>query len=81
MTTNAFSHEIEDKIIKLMEPYGPLVESVVSSVGEGTVDPNIPSAFGQKDTPNKARFTINFQEFQFRTVFLLLKLWMRFEKV
>ena len=81
MTTNAFSHEIEDKVIKLMEPYGPLVESVVSSVGEGTADPNDPSAFGQKDTPNKARLTINFQEFQFREVFLLLKLWMRFEKV
>ena len=66
MTTNAFSYEIEDKVIKLMEPYGPLVESVVSSVGEGTADPNDPSAFGQKDTPNKARLTINFQEFQFR---------------
>jgi multidrug efflux pump subunit AcrB len=65
-TTNAFSQKIEDKVIKLMEPYGALVESVVSSVGEGTADPNDPSAFGQKDTPNKARLTINFQEFQFR---------------
>ena len=65
-TTNSFSQKIEDKVIKLMEPYGALVESVVSSVGEGTADPNDPSAFGQKDTPNKARLTINFQEFQFR---------------
>jgi multidrug efflux pump len=65
-TTNTFSQKIEDKVIKLMEPYGALVESVVSSVGEGTADPNDPSAFGQKDTPNKARLTINFQEFQFR---------------
>jgi len=65
-TTNSFSQNIEDKVIKLMEPYGALVESVVSSVGEGTADPNDPSAFGQKDTPNKARLTINFQEFQFR---------------
>ena len=65
-TTNSFSHKIEDKIIELMEPYGSLIESIVSSVGEGTSDPNDPSAFGQKDTPNKARLTINFQEFQFR---------------
>jgi len=65
-TTNDFTEAIETDIIKLMEPYEAIVESVVANVGQGTADPNDPSAFGQKDTPNKARITVNFVEFKFR---------------
>lgn len=65
-TTNVFSQEIEDKVLKLIKPYEDIVESVVANVGQGTSDPNDPSAFGQSDTPNKARITVNFVEFKER---------------
>ena len=65
-TTNEFSKEIEDIVIDIVEPYEYMVESVIANVGEGTSDPNDPSAFGQQDTPNKARITVNFSEFKER---------------
>ncbi len=65
-TTNEFTREIENRIIKLVKPYEPIVESIIANVGQGTADPQDPSAFGQQDTPNKARITINFVEYQYR---------------
>lgn len=65
-TTNKFTKEVEDKVFEVIAPYSSIVESVTANVGEGTADPNDPSAFGQKDTPNKARITVNFAEFKYR---------------
>lgn len=65
-TTNTFTDGIEDKVIAAMEPYGKIVESIVANVGQGTGDPNDPSSFGQSDTPNKARITVNFVDFKYR---------------
>jgi len=65
-TTNAFAKRIENRILELIEPDRDIVESVIGKVGQDTADPNDPSAFGAKDTPNKARITINFVEFQYR---------------
>lgn len=65
-TTNTFTEQIEDKILNIIAPYESIVESVVANVGQGTSDPNDPSAFGQSDTPNKARITTNFVEFKDR---------------
>ncbi len=64
--TNAFTEKIEDKVMEIIKPYESIVESVVANVGQGTSDPNDPSAFGQSDTPNKARITTNFVEFKDR---------------
>ena len=64
--TNFFTEQIEDKVIGIIEPYDYMVESVIANVGQGTADPNDPSAFGQSDTPNKARITVNFVEFKYR---------------
>ena len=64
--TNAFSQRLEEKVMSVIEPYQDIVESVVANVGQGTSDPNDPSAFGQSDTPNKARITVNFVEFKER---------------
>ena len=64
--TDEFTKKIEDQVIKLVQPYDAIVESVIANVGQGTSDPNDPSAFGQQDTPNKARLTINFIEFKYR---------------
>lgn len=65
-TTNAFSNEIEDIVLNLVKPYEHVVESVIGNVGEGTADPLDQTAFGQKDTPNKARVMVNFVEFKHR---------------
>ncbi len=65
-TTNAFTKRIEEKVFKIIEPHRDIVESVIGKVGQDTSDPNDPSSFGQSDTPNKARITVNFVEYQFR---------------
>lgn len=64
--TNEFAGDVEERVIELMQPYGDIVESITSNVGQGAADPNDPSAFGQSDTPNKARITVNFVEFKDR---------------
>ena len=64
--TDEFTRNIEDKVIELIKPYEAIVESVIANVGQGASDPNDPSAFGQSDTPNKARITVNFVEFKYR---------------
>lgn len=64
--TNDFTKMITSKIEKVIEPYEQVVESVVSNVGQGTADPNDPSAIGQGDNPNKARITINFVDIEDR---------------
>ncbi len=64
--TNDFTREIESKVIDVVEEYSRAVESVISKVGQDTADPNDPSAFGQSDTPNKSRITVNFKEFKDR---------------
>ncbi|MEQ8903822.1 efflux RND transporter permease subunit [Ekhidna sp.] len=65
-TTNDFTQNIEKKVIELVKPYEDIVESVIANVGSGTSDPNDPSAFGEQDTPNKARITVNFKEYKNR---------------
>lgn len=65
-TTNQFSKRIEARVLELMEPHQDIVESIIGKVGQDTSDPNDPSAFGAKDTPNKARITVNFVEYQYR---------------
>ncbi|MEQ9467242.1 MAG: efflux RND transporter permease subunit [Ekhidna sp.] len=65
-TTNDFTQMIEKKVIDLVKPYDEIVESVIANVGQGTSDPNDPSAFGEQDTPNKARITVNFKEYKNR---------------
>ncbi len=64
--TNEFTNSLESKVFKIVEPYEGIVESIIANVGQGTSDPNDPSAFGQQDTPNKARITVNFKEFKYR---------------
>ncbi|MEP0367281.1 MAG: efflux RND transporter permease subunit [Cyclobacteriaceae bacterium] len=64
--TNEFSTKIESQVMELVKPYENIVESVIGNVGQGASDPNDPSAFGQQDTPNKARITINFKQFKER---------------
>ncbi len=62
--TNDLSERIESDIIALMKPYSPAVESIIATVGQNTSDPMEGPSEG--DTPNRAKITISFVEFQFR---------------
>lgn len=64
--TNQFTKEIEDKVLEIIVPYEKAVESVVANVGAGTGDPMDMSSFGQAESPNKARITVNFVDFKYR---------------
>lgn len=64
--TNAFTRQIEDKVIESIKPFEAAVESVIANVGAGTGDPNDMSSIGQAESPNKARITVNFVDFKYR---------------
>ena len=63
--TDSIAHIVEDRIFETLQPFDQAVSSVMTNVGSGTTDPN--EMGGNKGvTPNKARITINFKEFEFR---------------
>jgi multidrug efflux pump len=60
-STDALTQKLESRIQKVIEPYRPLVEAVLSQVGEGTSDPN--EGFSLGSSPHKARITVSFYEY------------------
>lgn len=59
--TNSFVDKMEDEMMEALEPYGGILESVITQVGEGTGDPiEGPS---QQATPHKAKITIGFVDY------------------
>lgn len=70
--TNRKIEKIEQDVIEAMKPYGIgtglNVESILANVGEGTTDPNSGQAGeNQGKTPNKAKLTISFVQYENRT--------------
>lgn len=63
--TDSITRRIEGKLGQILEPYDHVVESVVTNVGAETASQNDFGGGGQK-TPNKARITISFVEYEFR---------------
>jgi multidrug efflux pump len=61
--TNDFMHRLEDKIYKTIDPYKPIVESVLTTVGKGVVGQN---EFSTTNTPNKGMTTITFVDYRYR---------------
>ena len=69
-TTNALTYSMEEDIIDHLKKYeingkNFLIRSVIGQVGEGTADPN-QDIGGGGSSPNKARITIDFVDFEFR---------------
>jgi multidrug efflux pump subunit AcrB len=62
--TNKTMKELEVKVSKVIEPYGDVIEAVLTQIGENTSDPNSPPEPGV--TPNKARMTVQFVEYKDR---------------
>ena len=65
-TTNDFAKKISVRINEIIKPYENITESIIANVGQGTSDPNDPSAIGGGDSPHKARITINLVEIEER---------------
>ena len=63
--TDSIAKIIESEIFEILEPYKQAVSSVMTNVGAGTTDPNEIGG-GKGITPNKARITLNFKEYEFR---------------
>jgi len=68
--TNEFTKKMEKDIISYLKKYEKdgknyLVTSVIGQVGEGTADPKQDMG-GGGSTPNKARITISFADYEFR---------------
>lgn len=70
-STDKKTRKIEQKIIDAMQKYGVgignNVESILTNVGEGTTDPNSGESVGAGNSPNKAKITVSFIEYQGRT--------------
>lgn len=65
MATDEVAREVEEELKSILEPYQDLVESVVTNVGAETSSQNDFAAGGQ-NTPNKARITVSFVEYELR---------------
>lgn len=63
--TDSIAKIVEHQIFAILEPYKHAVSSVMSNIGAGTSDPKEIAA-NSGITPNKARITINFKEFEYR---------------
>ncbi|WP_417600836.1 efflux RND transporter permease subunit [Owenweeksia hongkongensis] len=63
--TDSVTRIVESKLDEILEPYGEVIESVVTNVGAETASQNDFGGGGQS-TPNKARITIAFVEYQYR---------------
>jgi multidrug efflux pump len=63
--TNTFMvNRMEEDLLDLLEPYGEIIESVITQVGEGTGDESMGPSIA--NTPHKAKITISFVEYQYR---------------
>ncbi len=65
VATDSVTSIIEGKLGSILEPYGDVVKSVVTNIGAETASMN-DFGSGGGNTPNKARITISFVEYEFR---------------
>ena len=56
--TNQLMKEIEVEVKEAMQPYAPIIDAILSQIGEHTGDPNAGPDFGT--SPNKGRLTVSF---------------------
>lgn len=65
LATDSVARRVETKLGEVLDPYAEIVESIVTNVGAETASQN-EFGGGSQNTPNKARITISFVEFEFR---------------
>jgi multidrug efflux pump subunit AcrB len=62
--TNKFMTSMEDKVFQVMEPYKPIIKSVLTTVGNGARGEN--DMFDVSDTPHKGLITVTFIDYELR---------------
>lgn len=62
--TNKFMTGLEGKVFQVIEPYKPIVKSVLTTVGNGARGEN--DAFDVSETPNKGLVTVTFVDYELR---------------
>ena len=62
--TNNLLLELEQKVKETIEPYGDVVQDILTTIGEDTGDPNKPPEPGV--TPHKSRLTVSFVSSKYR---------------
>jgi multidrug efflux pump subunit AcrB len=62
--TNKFMTGLEDKVFQVMEPYKPIIKSILTTVGNGARGQN--DAFDISETPNKGLITVTFVDYELR---------------
>jgi len=62
--TNDLLLELEQKVEKMLNDYGAVVEDMLTTIGEDTADPNRPPEPGV--TPHRARLTVSFVSSKYR---------------
>lgn len=65
--TNEVTQKIEQRVKEAVQPYDTIVEAILAQVGEKTSDPNEGPQMGS--SPNKARITVSFFEYE-RRIFM-----------
>ena len=65
LATDSISLMVEEDLNELLDPYKDITESVVTNVGAETASQNNFGGGAQK-TPNRARITVSFVEYEFR---------------
>ena len=66
IATDSVAQRVEGRLNEVLKPYSDLVESVVTNVGAETASQNEFGGGGGNNTPNKARITVSFVEYEFR---------------
>ncbi len=62
--TDSLVRDMEQRVMATVQPYGKVVESVLSQIGENTGDPSAEPVFGS--SPNRARLTVAFVPYEER---------------
>tara|TARA_B100001115_G_C15847890_1_gene428372 strand:+ start:4925 stop:8341 length:3417 start_codon:yes stop_codon:yes gene_type:complete len=65
LATDSIAQRVESELNTILVPYQDLVKSVVTNVGAETASQNEFGGGGQ-NTPNKARITVSFVEYEYR---------------
>ncbi len=66
IATDSVAQRVEKRLNEVLAPYSDIVESIVTNVGAETASQNEFGGGGGNNTPNKARITVSFVEYEFR---------------
>jgi multidrug efflux pump len=64
LATNKFMTGVEEKVYQVMEPYKPIIKSVLTTVGNGAKGED--EGFDISETPNRGLVTVTFVDYELR---------------